>query len=76
MKVEVIAESPPARAARPEIARDVQEEIRFLMYRLDVLEGWPGSALRDGRIAATAAGLRMLAPGGPSAGGLDYRAAA
>jgi len=44
------------------LAADIQEEIRFLRYRLEVLEGRPGSPARDGHIKATIARLNSLAP--------------
>jgi hypothetical protein len=44
------------------LAADIQEEIRFLKYRLEVLEGRQSSPARDSHIKATIARLNTLAP--------------
>ena len=44
------------------LAADIQEEIRFLTYRLEVLEGRPSSPARDSHIKATIARLKTLTP--------------
>jgi hypothetical protein len=44
------------------LAADIQEEIRFLKYRLEVLEGRPSSPARDSHIKATLARLNTLTP--------------
>ncbi len=42
------------------ILQDINEEIRFLTYRLEVLAEWPDSPDKDGRIAATHSRLESL----------------
>jgi hypothetical protein len=49
------------------ISQDVNEEIRFLTYRLEVLAQWPKSPDRDARIAATHSRLKMLLAPQPGA---------
>lgn len=44
------------------VETDIQEEIRFLEYRLEVLKGRLASPARDRHIKATLARLETLAP--------------
>ncbi len=44
------------------VETDIREEIRFLEYRLEVLQGRPASPARDRHIKATIARLETLAP--------------
>ena len=53
---------PIAGLPRAVMAPDVTEEIRFLIYRLEVLAAWPGSPGKDARMAATQARLDALLP--------------
>ncbi|HZT37202.1 MAG TPA: hypothetical protein VFA28_04845 [Bryobacteraceae bacterium] len=46
----------------PAVETDIQQEIRFLQYRLEVLRNRPASPARDGHIQATLARLETLAP--------------
>jgi hypothetical protein len=46
----------------PSVETDIREEIRFLEYRLEVLQSRPASPARDGHIKATIARLGTLAP--------------
>lgn len=58
------------------ISQDVNEEIRFLAYRLEVLAQWPNSPCKDARVAATHARLKTLLAPQPATAALRIAAAA
>jgi hypothetical protein len=58
------------------ISQDINEEIRFLTYRLEVLSEWPDSPDKDARIAATHSRLKSLLAPQPAATAPPFVAAA
>lgn len=59
----------------PAVETDILEEIRFLEYRLEVLQNRPPSPARDRHIQATLARLETLAPSPRPVPGTARRAA-
>src|SRR5215831_7943542 len=57
MRLAIVSSRNPDACEAQALAADIQEEIRFLKYRLEVLEGRPSSPARDSHIKATIARL-------------------